>query len=271
MVKADLDGYEDPLLARMDSKALRWTYESVMMALAVAVVGLLTQPDQGWVRMVNLAIWGIFVVDYGVRIALADDRRRFVRRNIPDLIAILPLDFFRAARVARLARLVRVIRAVRVLWRVTADARGVLQTNGLQWVLAVAVVTVVGGGAIAWSIDPHITTIGDGIWWAMVTSTTVGYGDLSPVHPVARATAVVIMVVGVGSIGMLTGSIANYFAADTREPTSRIGPQVQFVRDRLAQWEELSDDDRRQLASMLVGLAFENDTPRPSTETSTGD
>lgn len=261
MVNADVDGYEDPLLGRIRSKALRWTYESVMMVLAIAVVGLLTQPDQGWVRVVNLSIWGVFVVDYAVRIALADDRRTFVRRNVPDLIAILPLDFFRAARVARLARLVRVIRAVRVLWRVSADARGVMRTNGLQWVLAVALVTVLGGGMVAWSIDPNIATLGDGIWWAMVTSTTVGYGDLSPVHPVARATAVVIMVVGVGTIGMLTGSIANYFAAGTSEPP-RIGPQVQFVRDRLEQWDELSVDDRRELASMLVGLASASDARR---------
>ncbi len=262
MAKADVDGYEGPLLARIRSKALRWTYESVMIVLALAVVGLLTQPDKGWVRVANLSIWGIFVVDYAVRIVLAEDRRTFVRRNVPDLIAILPLDFFRAARVARLARLVRVIRAVRVLWRVTADARGVMRTNGLQWVLAVALVTVIGGGLVGWSIDPNITTPGDGIWWAMVTSTTVGYGDLSPVHPVARATAVVIMIVGVGSIGMLTGSIANYFAADTQEPTSRGGPQVQFVRDRLEQWEELSSDDRRELASMLAGLASEPERHR---------
>lgn len=255
MAKADVDGYEDPLLARVQSRALRWTYETIMMVLALAVVGLLTQPDRGWVRLVNLSIWGIFVVDYAVRIVLADDRRTFVRRNVPDLIAILPLDFFRAARVARLARLVRVVRAARVLWRVTADARGVMRTNGLQWVLAVALVTVIGGGLVGWTIDPNITSPGDGIWWAMVTSTTVGYGDLSPVHPVARATAVVIMIVGVGAIGMLTGSIANYFAAAPRDPAPTVGPQVQFVRDRLEQWEELSVEDRRELASMLSGLA----------------
>lgn len=147
------------------------------------------------------------------------------------------------------------IRAARVLWRVTADVRGVMRTNGLQWVLAIALVTVIGGGLIGWAIDPNITSPGDGIWWAMVTSTTVGYGDLSPVHPVARVAAVVIIIVGVGSIGMLTGSTANYFAAAPQKPTTRIGPQVQFVRERLEQWEELSAEDRRELASMLAGLA----------------
>lgn len=258
MGNVDMVEYEDPLLARLGSGAVRWLYEGIMMALAVGVVVLLTQPDRGWIRVTNLVIWGIFVVDYGVRFTLAEDRRQFVRRNVPDLIAILPLDFFRAARVARLARLVRLVRAARILWRVTGDLRGVMQTNGLQWVLVVAMVTVVGGGVVGWSIDPNITTLGDGIWWAMVTSTTVGYGDLSPVHPVARAVAVVIMIVGVGSIGMLTGSIATYFAAGQDDAATRIGPQVQFVRQRLGEWEDLSVHDRRELASMLTALASQD-------------
>lgn len=253
MGRGERPTYQDPLLARIDAPALRWTYEGTMIVLAVAVVALLTRPDEGWVRVTNLVIWGIFVVDYAVRIWLAEDRRAFVRHNIPDLVAILPLDFFRAARVARLARLVRLVRAGRILWRATADLRGVMRTNGLQWVLGVALATVLGGGSVVWLVDPQIATFADGLWWAMVTSTTVGYGDLSPVHPAARGVAVVIMVVGVGTIGMLTGSIATYFTGgDVDEPA---GPQVQYVRDRLAHWEQLSPRDRRELAAMLAGLA----------------
>lgn len=261
MARADTVPYEDPLLARLGSGAARWLYEGTMMALAVGVVVLLAQPDRGWVRATNIAIWAIFVLDYAARLALAEDRRRFVRRNVPDLVAILPLDFFRAARIARLARLVRLLRAGRILWHATVDLRGVMRTNGLQWVLVVAAVTVVGGGIVGWTIDPGIQTLGDGVWWALVTSTTVGYGDLSPVHPVARAVAVVIMIVGVGSIGMLTGSIATYFATGHGDSTPRVGAQVQFVRERLGQWDELSAHDRRELASMLAGLASDDDAP----------
>ncbi len=74
-------------------RRLWWVYEAAMAALALAVVWLLTVPDEGWARVANLAIWAVFVVDYAVRLVIAGNRRRFVRSNIPDLIAILPLDF----------------------------------------------------------------------------------------------------------------------------------------------------------------------------------
>lgn len=60
---------------------LWWLYEAAMAALALAVVWLFTVPDEGWARVANLGIWAVFVVDYGVRLAIAHDRRRFVRSN----------------------------------------------------------------------------------------------------------------------------------------------------------------------------------------------
>ena len=253
-VTTDTDG--DPLLRRLGAGWQRWLSEAVMIALAIAVVALLPYPDRGAVRTANLVIWAIFLVDYSVRLWLADDRRAFVRGNIPDLVAILPLDFFRVARLARLARLTRLVRAGTVLWRASADLRAILRTNGLQWVLLVALLTIGAGGLLVWSIDPAIAAPGDGLWWAIVTSTTVGYGDLSPTAPLARGIAVIIMVVGVGTIGMLTGSIATYFTRPVQdEPT--VNGQVRLIRDRLNDWDQLSVDDRRQLVAMLSALAHE--------------
>lgn len=109
-------------------RRITWLYEGTMALLAVAVIWLLTPlPDAGWVRVANLVIWAIFVVDYGVRLAQASDRRRFVRQNIPDLMAITPLDYLRAFR---LARLVRAVRAATVLWRVSKNVRG---NCGHEW------------------------------------------------------------------------------------------------------------------------------------------
>ena len=64
------------------------------------------------------------------------------------------------------------------------------------------------------------------------------------------------MVVGVGTIGMLTGSIATYFTRPVQdEPT--VNGQVRLIRDRLNDWDQLSVDDRRQLVAMLSALAHE--------------
>lgn len=235
---------------------LWWAYELLMAALALLVVWLLTMDDEGWVRAANLGIWGAFVVDYGVRLALVDDRRRFVRRNVPDLIAILPLDFFRVARLARLARLLRLLRAAVILWRVSRSLRGVLATNGLGWLLVFATVVVCLGGFAAWWAEPGFDDYGDALWWSMVTATTVGYGDLSPTTGPGRLTAAILMLVGIGTLGMITGSIATYFLSGRQRD---VNPQVAWLRDQLNEWEELEVDDRHRLAAMLQGLAEADD------------
>jgi hypothetical protein len=94
----------EPVVMVLGTGAWRWVYEAVMVTLAVLVVVLLPFENEGWILAVNLAVWGLFVADYVTRLALSTDRRAFFRRNIVDLLAIMPADFFRALRVLRLAR-----------------------------------------------------------------------------------------------------------------------------------------------------------------------
>lgn len=243
----------EPVVMALGTGRLRWAYEATMIALALFVAYLLTVPNEGWVNTANLVVWGIFVVDYGVRLALSTDRRTFVRRNIPDLIAILPLDFFRVARLARLARLVRLLRAGTVLWRASRDLRGIVGTNGLGYVLTVTVGVVLLGGVIIEAVEPDMGSLGDGLWWSLVTATTVGYGDLSPVTIVGRVVAGALMVIGIGTIGMVTGSIATYFIHGRRvedRPTD-----VVYVSERLEAWADLAPTERRRLAVLLADCA----------------
>lgn len=60
-------------------------------------------------------------------------------------------------------------------------------------------------------VEPSINTFSDALWWAIVTTTTVGYGDISPTTPIGRVLAVTLMLVGIGIIGTLTSSITSYF------------------------------------------------------------
>lgn len=253
----------DPV-ERLGEGPWQWLYQGVMVVLALVVVALLLREDTGWAATANLVIWAVFVVDYAVRLALSGDRRRFVRRNVVDLVAILPLDFFRAARVLRLVRLVRLLRAGIVLWRVSASIRGVLRTNGLAWVLTLSAGLIAAGGVGIRVVEPGIGALGDALWWSLVTTTTVGYGDLSPESFAGRAIAGVLMVVGIGTIGMITGSIATYFIGD--QPQERVGPHIRHVRTQLLRWPEMTAVERRELVGVLSGLAAaaeaEEDAPR---------
>lgn len=236
-------------------------YEAVMVTLAVTVVALIAQPNVGWVRITNLAIWAVFVIDYFTRLALSGDRKQFFRRNIIDLIAILPADFFRAARVLRVLRILRLLRAASVLWRVSSTVRAIAGTNALGWVLTASMVVVLLGAGAVMVAEPEMGNFGDALWWSIVTSTTVGYGDLAPASMVGRAVAVVLMVVGIGTIGMITGSIATFFLSGREE---HVNPHLEHLRQVLDDWDSLTVGERRQAAALLHALADDDEeTPRP--------
>jgi voltage-gated potassium channel len=123
----------------------------------------------------------------------------------------LPLD---AARLLRLARVFRLGVAVSLAMR---RARAVLQHRQFHFVALLAVVAVVLGGLAIYTVEGsptgHIQSVGDGIWWAIVTATTVGYGDISPSTTEGRIIAVVLMLLGIGVIGAFTATVASFFVA----------------------------------------------------------
>ena len=66
-------------------------------------------------------------------------------------------------------------------------------------------------------------TFWDGVWWAVVTVTTVGYGDLYPSTVAGRIVGIVLMFVGIGFLAVLTATIASYFVKlDRQDETSEI-------------------------------------------------
>jgi voltage-gated potassium channel len=62
--------------------------------------------------------------------------------------------------------------------------------------------------------NPQFATVGDALWWGIVTLTTVGYGDIVPQTPTGRWAAVTIMITGIGVLGVLAGSMASFFRID---------------------------------------------------------
>jgi voltage-gated potassium channel len=90
--------------------------------------------------------------------------------------------------------------------------------GGLMMVLLIAILVLEFGAlAMLWAKrgapDATIVTAEDAIWYIIVTMSTVGYGDLAPVTSVGRVVGSLIIVVGVGVFGTLTGFLANAFMA----------------------------------------------------------
>ena len=161
---------------------------------------------------VNWALWTAFAIDYFVRLYLALERWHFVKTHVFDLIIVV-VPAFRALRVLRLISvlLVSLRRARDLNYLVLPVYVGVI-TAVLVGVSAVLVYDAEGTNP-----DSPISTLGDAVWWAFTTVTTVGYGDEYPVTPLGRTLGVLLMLSGIALIGSLTASAAAWLTNTRRE------------------------------------------------------
>ena len=223
-----------------------------MMALALAIIPLLVVPllvdlpsgAEATFFALDWLIWIAFVLEYGIRLYLAPNKRHFVSHNIIDLLFVL-IPFLRPLRVLRSARAFALLRATRgmvVLLRAVDAVQDVLKRHKLGYTLLIAVVVVVGSGLLVATIeeassDRSIKSIPDGLWWAVATITTVGYGDRVPVTPIGRAIGAVVMILGIGLFGLLAASLASLLVEKDLE--RELDPQMAEIDERLRRMERL--------------------------------
>ncbi|MRM78863.1 potassium channel protein [Lactococcus lactis subsp. cremoris] len=90
-----------------------------------------------------------------------------------------------------------------------------LNTNSFYQVANIAVAIIM-TDSFVFSLFEKIS-FGDAVWWAIVTTTTVGYGDFYPKTIVGKFAAAILMFLGIGLIGYLTSTIINYFTNDMEQ------------------------------------------------------
>lgn len=201
----------------------------VLLIPAVATVSASTEDA---LDMVGWLIWGVFCFEYLVLLWLAPDRWSMVRAHPIELILIL-LPVLRPLRALRLLRIFVGVAAG------LGTVRAVLERRGMQW-FSFFVLAVVGLGAcftLAFERqepEAQSTSITEALWWAIVTSTTVGYGDYSPVSAGGRGVAVLLMLLGVSVFSVVTANIASYFVErDAESDIDRLNPELAAVHAKL--------------------------------------
>jgi voltage-gated potassium channel len=160
-------------------------------------------------RVLNWATWAVFLLEVVVMLAIVPERRRWFLRHLIDVaVVVITPPFAPAAwQASRLFRLVRLLRLLRVF-----ALRRLLSLEGMKYAAAVAVGTVIVGGVVFASVEEKqgITTW-DGVWWAVTTVTTVGYGEIPVQSTGGRIIGITIMFVGIGFVALLTAFIADRF------------------------------------------------------------
>jgi voltage-gated potassium channel len=189
------------------------------------------------------AAWVILLAEYLVRLVVSPDRRGYLRRRWvePVTVVVPPLQGWHVIGIEKMSLL---------LHEGGLRVSAVLKHHSLFRVLIAAAGTLFIG---AWLVllfeknaaGSNIHNYPDALWWAIVTVTTVGYGDRYPATEGGRAVATVLMLVGIGLIGVLTATVASVFVKEhtdaNREEYQRghadLGERLSVISGRLADIE----------------------------------
>ncbi|WP_395000386.1 ion transporter [Sphingomonas sp.] len=224
---------------------------SICLAAFVAVIEtepMIVAGRETMFRHIELAFGTLFGLEYLARlwVCVEQPEHHGVRQSrwryavspaaIIDLIAILPalvalagggalvLRFFRVLRILRLAKLGRMSRAWLNLIEAVHSRR-----HELWLIFALAGVAILVSSTLLYWAESHAQpekfgSIPRAFWWAMVTLTTVGYGDIYPITPLGKFFASMVAVAGIGLIALPTGILAAAFS-DAMQRDRRIEAQ----------------------------------------------
>jgi voltage-gated potassium channel len=210
------------------SRARAFLEVAVILAALLVIPTILLQhygSSPSIIAMAKALDWGIWLIFATELAVVLWDRRSRHRLLLLDAFIVvvsfplLPasLAAFRLARLARITPALRVLRLVRlaaVLLRTGVAMRRLTRRRGLLHVGSLTLVTALGAAVGFILLEPDRHSFLDGLWWAVSTITTVGYGDYYPVSTAGRALAVLLMVCGIGLVAVFTAAVAAHFVED---------------------------------------------------------
>jgi voltage-gated potassium channel len=228
------------------------TANSIVVALVLLsflLFALETEPTiqgaaRSWIEMLNLAVLGVFAVEYVLRLWVESEDPRYRGAMgrfryavspyaLADLAAFLPellwlllphggddsmLMFLRVLRLVRLLKIARFVPAFEVMGAAMRRAGEQLVTA-----LAVALALMFLAAVLLYFIEgigqtrEEFASIPRALWWAVATLTTVGYGDIFPVTVLGKIAAATIAVAGIGVVALPAGIFASAFSDELRE------------------------------------------------------
>ena len=205
-------------------------------------------------QIMNVILTTIFFIDFIYILATAPSRGYYFWRNWgwADLLASLP---FEQTKILRLFRLIKVYRLLKeygarnVGRAIIKDRAG----SALLMLLLLGILVLEFGSLEMLRLesdvpDANITSASDALWYIIVTMSTVGYGDQFPITNPGRVLGTVIIVVGVGIFGTLTGYLANLFLT----PSSTTEPPAEEpdLEQKLAALHDLMGQQQQAVAEL---------------------
>jgi voltage-gated potassium channel len=185
-----------------------------LVLLIVELIRGLTKP----LEYLSLTIWGIFIIDFLVKIILAPVKLSFIKKNwLTAISLVIPaLRVFRIFRIVRLLRGLRGIRLIKVVASLNRSMKSLgatMKRRGFGYVMLLALVVTFGGAAGMYALEnpnPGFENYSMALWWTGMRVITAG-SDFWPATPEGRGLAFILSLFGYAIFGYVTATLATFF------------------------------------------------------------
>lgn len=200
-------------------------WENLLTGLAVVYLAAFSYPafvseisisDQDKLEIVQWVTWIIFALDLILGIWKAPNKGKYLKTHPLEIVSVA-LPFLRPLRLLRVVSFgALVIQKIAVGKQLAITLKVFLFSILIAYIAAVQITITERDVA-----NSNIKSFGDGLWWAVTTVTTVGYGDKFPTTSLGRFLAVGLMLVGISLMGVITASVAAWFVKMSQEDSEK--------------------------------------------------
>ncbi len=254
----------------MRKKYIYYNITMAILSLIVAIILILeltlnlNKTTLKILYTIDFFIWVIFVIDYFKRLYKSRNKKKFIKRNIIDLISIIPLytilavfrilNILKIGKVSRIANISKVVRIFGVFKKSKTNFEIFIKTNNFNYTLLIGILVLIVSSILMTFIEK--IDFFDSLWWSIVTVTTVGYGDIYPKTILGKIVATILMFMGIGLIGSLTSTISTYFI-NKENKSNEEDYKTKILKDSiksLQDFDNISKEDLRKIFDVLNSL-----------------
>lgn len=171
---------------------------------------------RSYILIFDLIVVLILILEFIIRFRNADDKKKFLMYNGVDVLGMIP-EIIIGPYVSAFGylRLIRVIKIVSLFKIQIEQILVFLHKSKIDYGIFVVGIVLVAGTIIFYifeaAANPDINSFSDSLWFLVVTITTVGYGDITPVTKFGRVVGTLIIVIGIGFVSFFTATITSRF------------------------------------------------------------
>jgi voltage-gated potassium channel len=266
----------------MNTKIEYFVAAITLVSVIAIIYQYLEQPTGVTLNIIyifDLIVVIILAFDFYYRMKESKEGTKFILKHAYELPAMIPLvvfGIFESESIVNVAlrslRLIRLFRLITLASRITY----ILGRTGnrIIYTIVFSIIAVSIGAVAIYTVEHNVegtkfTNIGDAFWWAMVTITTVGYGDIYPITVEGKIVAGFMMIVGIAILGVLISTLGAGLIESRLKPKQKPGEDHKNkIRERIDILEVLDKDDLNSLLKMITNLHIELHRPHTQSELS---